>query len=1451
MIGAALLDLADEAVDRGCEAGSAAAGRQREDELRAIDRQRPDVTGGRRPDRRRHLAAEGRLRAGRDREAGRAGASGGPGGRERGAADRQVVPARGGLVLAGRVGGDRVGEAGRDLGRGDSEERAAVGGDRRRDPRVVDPDDARAGRGLDVDELQPVPVAGREGQVDRREPVDAVRRQHRLAVGCDVDRDRAARRLRQHGRVVAGRRDGGVDVRVGAVGDQQRIGDRAAAVVRARVVRRDDDALGVGVDHLEAHGLDRDAVVGVAVDRARPFDHGVLDRERTVAGRDAVGRGRHGDHHQLRYEPVRRGEEQRRSSELSVQEDVLDAFALLGQARRRRGRGHEHVLGRCLREHHRVGVDDEALRHVRALEDLELARLRDHDARCVGVGDVGGDPGHGRTGVGARGGRVRRVDEVRDEPAVPVEAVADDGDRLVAAAAADVEGVAALAADELEVDGRARALHVEGVVAGAAIDDHLLDVGERDVEAGAEDALVGDHERVAEVGSDHHDRVEAVAAVDPHRGVDRVADEVGAGATVDVRERRVRVVRVDLHERLDGEGVVAVLAVEPELGEVVVDHEGVVAGAAVERRREADSVREEAVGGLRRREVVGRVEAVVGVRAVAGRGEELADLERVVASAAEDRRRHEVVVEDERVARGAAVDRQAAVDRAVVVHALDPAACDRLAVRIGGVGGDDGGPERLGRAQEGVLGHVRAVDRELVQVAGVDHILDRDRLSRLAGEADVVRVASLVALEHQGAADSVLERLVPEAVVVDADQVVAVAAFDRRRAAGRADVDVVVVVVDDGRLIAAVEVERAARRGRVDEEVVLAVAQANCERVEVRVREADLDPEPGQLGRGELAGPRAVHRPVVGLQGVVTGAAVDRQQAAVDPIQGAADARVLARQELGDRADANNVVAGAGRDVRRVGGRLHLEPVVAVAATQIRDRPGARADDDERVADGAGGAAEVHVQRLEAAVVDRGGHRLEDAADLRARQPARVRGRVGRVVDVERVDAVAGLDVEGRGDLVPVALDVCEAENRPEARLAADVDGVCAVPGLDRRRADDLAHRDLIVAAGGLDRRRPLVDGVVDRHVVDLVAELHRHGGEPEVDDVAGHAARAADRQLVGGLPDELRVGGRGEDPLAARVQDRLVAERQRVLGAGVGALRAGGRRARVLRLAALVEHRADVADRDRGADGECLRGVDRERTAAQAVVGPEGECRAADDDLEPARRHLAQNDRLRLGGRVPVGGLVNRLGRLRGRVPEHVSVRVELHVVAGAEDRIADRNGLAAVVEDRVAGLLLRRALDHESDLQDAARLGAVRRDVAGEDDAVGRRRPLARIQLVDVGAVVDDDRDDVAGLDRGAAAHGQRRARELGAREGEGRSLERAGADRDERAVGLLEIVDLLAAVRDLGLAGLVGERRRAGVDRVAVLVVDLLAAELLDVRAARCDDRVAVGVEHRVAV
>ena len=96
-----------------------------------------------------------------------------------------------------------------------------------------------------------------------------------------------------------------------------------------------------------------------------------------------------------------------------------------------------------------------------------------------------------------------------------------------------VDRVAAQPADHRGDDIRARAEDVDRVVAFERIQLRALDVHERHVQARAEDAFARDDEIVVERRAEHHDPVEARAAVDADRRVDRVVDRVGAVAAVD------------------------------------------------------------------------------------------------------------------------------------------------------------------------------------------------------------------------------------------------------------------------------------------------------------------------------------------------------------------------------------------------------------------------------------------------------------------------------------------------------------------------------------------------------------------------------------------------------------------------------------------------------------------------------------------------------------------------------------------------------------------------------------------------------------------------------------------------------------------------------------------------------------------------------------------------------
>ena len=335
-------------------------------------------------------------------------------------------------------------------------------------------------------------------------------------------------------------------------------------------------------------------------------------------------------------------------------------------------------------------------------DDLPLASARDVEVDAVGDDSVVE--------------RVGRGDAVVDRAARARDVARDDVARDVAG---HVDRVAAEAADHARQEpGRGRE-DVDRVVALEGVDLEHLDVRVRDLEAGAEDALRRDDDVVGELGAEHDDLVEAVAAVDrdgrvdvvlhlvvPSAGADvglgggreavgqpRLRDLVGRVDPDDVavvgggRGRRVAVgagavvgLRLRERERADHEQVVVVAALEPQRRVVRVDGEDVVARAAGRDERLRNPGAQPAARRGDRREDVVRAERaaarVPGRRAgvierVALGAVDLADLEGVVAEAAVERRDRAVVVDGEVVVAGLAVDDQATVDRGVVVDALD------------------------------------------------------------------------------------------------------------------------------------------------------------------------------------------------------------------------------------------------------------------------------------------------------------------------------------------------------------------------------------------------------------------------------------------------------------------------------------------------------------------------------------------------------------------------------------------------------------------------------------------------------------------------------------------------------------------------------------------------------------------------------------------------------------
>ena len=282
------------------------------------------------------------------------------------------------------------------------------------------------------------------------------------------------------------------------------------------------------------------------------------------------------------------------------------------------------------------------------------------------------------------------------------EIVAHHRHRRARRVATHKEAVAAQAAVDLGHHLQASGLDEEAVVALGAVGHHLLDVDVGDVQAGAEDACVGDHEVVGELGADDAHGVEAVATVDAHRRVDHVQDGVGAAVTLHVGARAFAVARALEREGAHGEHVVAVAAVEVQHRDVAEHGELVGAVATVDGGGLADAVGEPAARDFQSGEHVlgGDAGDEFGARVAHALGtEHLPDLSAVGAEAQVDGGGGDNVVEHHIVVASQCVDRQA-FDVAVV-EALDVVAAvvdegneagvgvGTEHLRLGSVGGSD------------------------------------------------------------------------------------------------------------------------------------------------------------------------------------------------------------------------------------------------------------------------------------------------------------------------------------------------------------------------------------------------------------------------------------------------------------------------------------------------------------------------------------------------------------------------------------------------------------------------------------------------------------------------------------------------------------------------------------------------------------------------------------------
>ena len=1080
---------------------------------------------------------------------------------------------------------------------------------------------------------------------------------------------------------------------------ERRHRDGAAApaeLARAQLAAADGDPLEVERDAGQLEGLARSAGVGEAL---RHLALCALGR-RVVRGDDVDD---------LRHVPIGLGEGQhqrleqrtadRRRDEQPPAPEVLLLVALL-----RRRDVDEHLAPQRIvvvgpaGQHDGVGAVQRA-RAARiaevergALEHAADAERRDHHRPLVVVGDLGRQALDHH--VFER--RIVGLDRVQDQAAVPAQVAAVDRHRLARRIAADVEGVAPQAAVDRRRQIRTRRQHDEAVVALQAVDLELLDAEELDEQPRAEDAVVRDDEGVAELRPDDHDLVQAGPAVDAHRGVLGVLDEVRAQAALDVRQLLVRVDRLRALQREGphGEAVVPRPALQDQARRVVEHDEAVLTAATEDRRVLADPVAQEAA---RRLHGVEHVVLERDLGELAQRGEHLTDLEAVIAAAGVDRRDRAVVVEGEIVVAVLADDLEPTVLREVVVDALRD-------LRLGGPDlGDQGQevpPQQEVVAEELVVGAVdvelvRAVDdvgRGIVQhrlpsrVVDVD---DRDRMRRRVRgtrEVDHDVVALALPVDAQQRTDAVRPRARGILVDVDLDQVLeAPAGSDRASEGGR----------------------------------VTAVGH--------------LDETGG--GHRELDELRPLDEAVVRTEGerrAVEGHA-DRRRAVEDALH---PDELLGHdvEALADRDD--RVVA---LDLGPAGDGVDRDVVVARAAADPRHGLVRRGD-----VEAVGSPAEREVQRLDASVGD-GGHdpgcRIvgchPQSEDRRRRQRAEFGCGLGAIVHVEPVDVVLteALDEQIGLDPVQQALEVAAAD----AGLRADVDHVVIVAGEQRVRAVRQHRHESVAGHRGRALDGTDVDDVPARPTLDLgrVAEV---------------SVRAEDRQLV--VPQtqsDLEMLEARVVDLAARhpqagdaLEGRGPAVVRRILGVVE-------REPVLVALPLDVEHRVDPVQRASGID---------EAEVLDAVVPPARLTAHSDQIVAGARPHVGRpSDRADGDPVVAAVRLEEQRGRVAGGADVACQVRLDdrHHVVAVARRKL---ELLEAPVEDRpghpaARGPLRRRGgpYRHPVVLGRLAQRGRRREERLLAAEVQARLVPQRQLRLA-AGVLVDDPLGAVENVDRLAAA-------------------------------------------------------------------------------------------------
>ena len=864
--------------------------------------------------------------------------------------------------------------------------------------------------------------------------------------------------------------------------------------------------------------------------------------------------------------------------------------------------------------------------------------------------------------------------------------------------AAEEHAVAAGAGVDHHVGNGAQvhAVHVHPVVAGAGDDLQSLDVEQlAQLDAGAVDALhrlavgvqIGEHiEGVAQYRADDGHRIETGAAVDLDVGVFHIHQRVQidrAGIVVallgifaalaghaadggDLVDHFDQVfVFVQGQERLDEEGVVAAVAVQADVGHVVVHFEVVVAVAAVDVHGERGALRHFRHDGdlaALDQHFLGRqhradIELVVARTAenIDFLGSVVAD-DLVVAFACEQGHFFDGrIVQDQEIARvserraadieqgfgvvkvdrligvGIAVevgDQQSVAVRAVV----QPAVVLELALRIERALVD--GIE----LQQVVAGAALVGQRVLAIVARVMQ-LDEAAAGHIACHGDLVAVAvgAAVDVERGAAAGDVA------AAVEHADLVGAGACLELHLAGKTLDLDRIDGDADTG------ADSGAPCYGAVQREGIGAATE-----VQAQVFHAQ---------EGDLFGqPKAGQRPVRQHAALIDGCGAVVEHHRVDAKAG------IEREPRGDTGQGepvgavayrHGVVAGAGVHGGEARDGADQHAVVAGAGVADAGGPGMGAVDAEQVAPG----AQRQVQFFGKVVADGAAH--VQTGELGGGQatgaavgPGKgVRIRLG-VVDVDDVGAGAGIDRQAGAHIGEGVIGI------------ADVDDVVARAGVqgDDALRQGVAYIDAVGLAAGHDGER-----------LDVV-----------VADANGAAAHAGDRGDV-----LVRLGLRGHDhrTLADGFLDHGVATERReqsgnvqapLVGPGaiarVGAVNAGGERG---------------GNRVHGIEWHA-GGAHRQRVAGQrsAVAG---QYRPHSGFLQVADASLQRDD---AGGRIGIqadhaGGnraaLQHEVGA--GAVGGQCDVVVEQAVEVGVANQFRNQ---AAGIDEAGAGLARTRGAQH-----------------------------------------------------------------------------------------------------------------------------------------------------------